>query len=232
MTINPVITRESDCSGDRMTQPGKPAPAPRKEESVRAIKGQPEHSLSRVSKAFLENSDFLKNFLKRFLTRAEDIDDIAQEAYLNAYHAERERGVEQPKAYLFRVAKNLALNELNKKSRQMTDYIEDRLAVIPLESKDQLEDEIEAEQSLRIYSEAVAALPKRCRRVFLMRKVNGMRHQEIADSLGITTSAVEKHLHNAAKSCRAYISRANTPTAAPPRARRAGSAIHHKSREA
>ena len=123
-------------------------------------------SLSSVSRAFLENTDFLKHFLKRFLTRAEDIEDLAQEAYLRSYRAEQERGVEQPKAYLFRVAKHLALNELNRKSEQMTVYIEDRLATLPLDGSSSAEDEVEAQQSLSLYYEAVAALPKRCRRVF------------------------------------------------------------------
>ena len=172
-------------------------------------------SLARVSNAFLENSDFLKNFLKRFLSRAEDIEDLAQEAYLRTCHAEQERGVEQPKAYLFQVAKNLALNELSRKSEQMTDYIEDRIAAVELNISDSVEEEVEAQQSINLYYEAVAALPKRCRRVFLMRKVNGMRHQDIADQMGITVSAVEKHLYNGTKSCRAYINQAeNKPMAA------------------
>jgi RNA polymerase sigma factor (sigma-70 family) len=173
-------------------------------------KSQVEDSpISSVSSAFMENNAFLKNFLKRFFSRAEDIEDVAQEAYLKAYHAEQESGVDQPKAYLFRVAKNIALNELNRKSHQMTVYIEDRLASIPLDGKDNPEDELEAKQSVRLYYEAVEALPKKCRRVFLLRKVNGMRHQDIADHLGITISAVEKHLRNGTKSCRAYINRAN-----------------------
>ena len=164
---------------------------------------------SSVSSAFVENSEFLKNFLRRFLSRAEDIEDVAQEAYLNAYRAEQERGVQQPKAYLFRVAKNLALNELNRKSYQMTVYIEDRIAAIPLDGGDNIEDELEAEQSVALYYAAVNALPKKCRRVFLLRKVNGMRQQEIADHLGITISAVEKHLRNGTRSCREYINRAH-----------------------
>lgn len=186
-----------------MAKPGHPA---RKPQDLHAK----DPSLSKVSRAFLENSDFLKNFLKRFLSRAEDIEDLTQEAYLNAYRAEQERGVEQPKAYLFRAAKNLALNELNRKSQQMTVYIEDRLASIPLDGNDSVEDEVEAQQSIALYYEAVAALPKRCRRVFLLRKVNGMRQKDIAEHLGITISAVEKHLRNGTKSCRAYIHQANT----------------------
>ena len=169
-------------------------------------------TISSVSTAFVENNAFLKNFLKRFFCRAEDIEDVAQETYLKAYHAEQKTGVDQPKAYLFRIAKNIALNELNRKSHQMTVYIEDRLASIPLDGKDNPEEELDAQQSVRLYYEAVEALPAKCRKVFLLRKVNGMRHQEIANHLGITLSAVEKHLRNGTKSCKAYIDRAQQST--------------------
>jgi len=164
---------------------------------------------SGVSSAFIENIDFLKNFLKRFLSKDEDIEDVTQEAYLKAYNIEQNSDIDNPKAYLFRVAKNVALNELNQKSRQMTVYIEDRLASIPVDGKDTLEDELEAEQSVMLYYKAANALPKKCRRVFLLRKVNGMSHKEISEHLGITISAVEKHLRNGTRSCRDYIRRAN-----------------------
>ena len=186
-----------------MEQPGTPANdnnKPKKEG----------HSLSKVSKAYLENHDFLKNFLKRFFSRSDDVEDMAQEAYLNAYRAEQERDIAEPKAFLFRIAKNLALNELNRKSQKMTDYIEDRVASVSLASTETVEEELEARQAVRLYCEAVDALPKRCRQVYLLRKVNGMRHKEIAEQLGITTGAVEKHLCNGVKSCRAYIKEANS----------------------
>ena len=187
--------------------------APSRSASQKAPKPKGPHAetepLSKVSRAFLENSEFLKNFLRRFMSRPEDIEDLTQEAYMKAYAAEQERSIEQPKSYLFRVAKHLALNELTKKSEQMTDYLEDRIASIPVDGGNDVEDEIEAQQSLTLYYQAVASLPKRCRRVFLLRKVNGMRHQEIADQLGITLSAVEKHLRKGTKHCRGFIDRAN-----------------------
>jgi RNA polymerase sigma-70 factor (ECF subfamily) len=164
-----------------------------------------------VSSTFIENIDFLKNFLKRFLSKDEDIEDVTQEAYLKAVNIENKSNINNPKAYLFRVAKNVALNELNRKSRQMTVYIEDRLASIPVDGKDTLEDELEAQQSVMLYYKAANALPSKCRRVFLLRKVNGMSHKEIAEHLGITISTVEKHLRNGTRSCRDYIRQANQP---------------------
>src|ERR1700754_3174134 len=76
---------------------------------------------STVTAAFLESGGFLKKFLSRFLPVQQDIEDVAQEAYLRAYIAERRESIEQPKAFLFRVAKNLALTRLAKKSLQITD---------------------------------------------------------------------------------------------------------------
>jgi len=165
--------------------------------------------MSSVSNAFLENMDFLKNYLKRFFSQNEDIEDVTQEVYLKAFQIEQKGSIDNPKAYLFRVAKNVALNELNRKSRQMTEYIEERLASIPLDGIDSPEDRLEAQQTISLYCDAAHALPKKCRRVFLLRKVNGMSHKEIANHLGITTSAVEKHLRNGAKRCKDYIRNAN-----------------------
>ncbi len=70
--------------------------------------------LSAVSAAFLVNHDFLKRFLARFFSDYQDIEDVAQEAYLRAYVAEQQKEIEQPKAYLFRIARNLALTQLKK----------------------------------------------------------------------------------------------------------------------
>ena len=79
--------------------------------------------LSAASAAFLENHDFLKRFLARFFSNSQDIEDVAQEAYLRAYVAEQQKQIEQPKAYLFRIARNLALTKLKKKSNKITDYL-------------------------------------------------------------------------------------------------------------
>lgn len=164
--------------------------------------------LKGVSGMFLEHGAFLKRFLARFLQNEQDIEDVAQAAFLKAYSAEQDKGgIEQPKAFLFSIAKNLALNELTRKSRQMTDYIEDCQPQLNLESESTVENEVEAVISLGLYCEAVASLPEKCRRVYLLRKVHGLSHKEIAKRLGISISTVEKHISLGALSCRDYILR-------------------------
>ncbi len=162
--------------------------------------------LSGVSRAFLEHNIFLKKFIAGFLQREQDIEDVVQEAYLKAFSVEQDRGeITQPKAFLFTIAKNIALNELNRKSRQMTDYIEDCQVSFSAESTTTTENEIEAQQALSIYCEAIVALPEKCRHVYLLRKVHGLPHKEIAQRLSISLSSVEKHLRVGSISCRNYI---------------------------
>lgn len=161
--------------------------------------------LTSVTKAFLANSASLQAFLRKFLHRQQDIEDVAQEAYLKAYMAEKVKDIEHPKAFLFTIAKNLAINELRKKTVQITDYIEECKTMPSQMAGPNLEHELEARQSLGLYCEAIAALPERCRRVYLLRRVHGLRQQEIATSLGISLRMVEKHLQKGTLECREFI---------------------------
>lgn len=160
---------------------------------------------SSVTAAFLESSAFLKKFLSRILPLQQDIEDVAQEAYLRAYIAEQRESIEQPKAFLFRVAKNLALTRLTRKSRQITDYIEEAGDSLLMETAAALDAEIEAQQCLGLYCEAVAALPEKCRQVFLLRKVHGLGHKEIAARMGLSVSSVEKYLREGILACQMHL---------------------------
>jgi len=171
-------------------------------------------TVSAVSAAYIENNSFLKKFLARFFSEHQDIEDVAQEAYLRAYVAEQSKDIEQPKAYLFRDAKNIALTKLTKKSRQITDYIADLSDSVVIGSEAATEDEVEAEQTLGIYCEAVAALPEKCRQVYLLRKVHGLSHREIAERMELSISSVEKYLLKGVLACRSYVQKREEPGSA------------------
>jgi RNA polymerase sigma factor (sigma-70 family) len=161
--------------------------------------------LSAVSAAFLANNDFLKRFLARYFSERQDIEDVAQEAYLRAYAAEQRKEIAEPKAYLFRIAKNLALTKLTKKSNKITDYLEESGASIVIECGAAADVEAEANEALGLYCEAVAALPEKCRQVFLLRKVHGLAHKEIAKRMSLSVSSVEKYLLRGILECKAFV---------------------------
>jgi len=167
--------------------------------------------MSSLTKSFVENNRFLKRFLTRFLSEQQDIEDVVQETYLRAYSSAGDSDLEQPKAFLFRIAKNIALNELTRKARQITDYIEDCSPSVVIEPDVSVEQEVEAQQTLGVYCEAVAALPEKCRKVYLLRKVHGLSHQEIADRMGLSLSSVEKYLKQGMLHCKAYMQKSEEP---------------------
>jgi len=147
----------------------------------------------------------LKRFIGRFLRNSPDIEDIAQEAFLRAYVVERNRHIEQPKSFLFRIAKHVALSQLARKARQITGYIEDSADSTVIQVVSSAEDEISARQILGLHCEAVAELSPQCRQAYLLRKVHGLSHKEIADELGIAVSTIEKHLIKAVEQCDRYV---------------------------
>lgn len=138
----------------------------------------------------------LRNFISRYVVSPHDIDDVTQETFLRAYKAEQEKDkeIEHPKAFLFRIAKNLMLSEFSRKARKITDYIEDYDNTEEILNSENLEANVMAQQKLGIYCEAVASLPKQCRKVVIMKKVYGMQNKEIARRLELSVSTVEKHL--------------------------------------
>jgi RNA polymerase sigma factor (sigma-70 family) len=164
-----------------------------------------------VTSAFLESAAFLKKFLGRFLPVQQDIEDVAQEAYLRAYVAEQRQSIEQPKAFLFRVAKNLALTRLSSKSRRITDYIEEAGKSVVVDTSPASDEELEAQQCFGLYCEAVAALPEKCRQVFLLRKVHGLSHREIGERLRLSISSVEKYLREGILACQAHVTDHEAP---------------------
>ena len=157
-----------------------------------------------VTPAFVKNQSFLKRFLTRFLSSSQDIEDVVQESYLKALCAEQKHEINSPKAFLFRIARNEALKELQKKSRRITDYL-DELDVPEASTSDTIvEDSSIAKQRFGLFCQSALEMTPRCRKVFLMCKVYGFSYKEIASHLGISVSGVEKHVARGLQICNAH----------------------------
>ena len=160
---------------------------------------------SPVTRAYRIHSGALRRFVSRILGGHQDVDDILQEAFYRAYAAEKGKPIAQPKPYLFRTAKHLALNHLKRESIRPTDYLGEEGGVESLGNSHTLEDEVMAQQRIEVHCAAVATLPAQCRKIYLMCKVYGLSYKEIAQELEITVSTVESHLEKAFSRCQRYV---------------------------
>ena len=150
---------------------------------------------------FLDLETLLKKYLRRYLTRQQDIDDVVQDIFVRAYEAEQTRIIRSPRSYLFKIAKHMALNESKRRSHQLMVYMGDMADLDVIDSKAYGEEALALEQRLAAINRLIADLPPQCQRVLVLRKIYGYSHKEVADRLNISVKTVEKHLTKGLQRC-------------------------------
>ena len=144
--------------------------------------------------------------LKAFLTRKFGCpvlaEEVVQETWLRVRRLSQPPVVDQPRAYLFKMAANLAVDHLRAEKARARHISADPVAEdIPsgMPSPDTV---IDDQQRRVILRNAVEELPPRCREVFMLHKFEDLSHAEIAGRLGISRNMVEKHIIRGLAHCR------------------------------
>lgn len=158
-----------------------------------------------MDKLYSERKNTLRNWVLRFLKRPQDVEDIIQEAFLRTYQVQVERPLENPVGYLFRTARNLSFKSNAKLEQKLTDYIADLGLPEVTKDIDPVVTDLEAHEQFSHFCRAVRELPLQCRRVFILRKVYELSHDEIAKRLGISVSTSHQHLAKGLAKCTAYM---------------------------
>jgi RNA polymerase sigma factor (sigma-70 family) len=138
--------------------------------------------------------------LTRRLGSADLAADVLQETYLRLAQTDRVGSVRSPKAYLFRIAVNIASDRRRAESRRLTTDEVDILLSVPDDQPD-AERVIESRSEINLLKRAIAELPERRRRVLLWSRVEGLHHREIAKRIGVTVRTVETDLKQALEHC-------------------------------
>jgi RNA polymerase sigma factor (sigma-70 family) len=146
--------------------------------------------------------DVHADLLRYLVTRmpGQDADDVAQECYLRIHRCEHLLTLQNPKAFLFRIATNLLTDRARQRSRHTRCQQLMGIAIGSDDSQDvpspqpALEDSIVAAEELQKVAEAIEALPSKCRQAFLMQRLEGLSHEQIARVLHVSKSMVEKYI--------------------------------------
>lgn len=144
----------------------------------------------------------LQRYLRRFTRGAEDIDDLVQETYVRVCAMPEGQVIESPRALIFRIARNLAVDRARQAANRATDSVAD-FEPLDVSSPESGPDErADARRRFESFCAAVDELPPICRRVFVLRKVYQLSHEEIAEVLGMAHSTIEKHVAKGLVRCR------------------------------
>ncbi|MEE4210676.1 MAG: RNA polymerase sigma factor [Parvularcula sp.] len=139
----------------------------------------------------------LARFIARLAFSQDEVEDLLQETFLNAHRAKGGENLEEPRAYLYRVARTVCY----KSNRRRASFLERMVEDIDVEglSGDRPDGvrTVEGRERLRLLARCLEDMPPRPREVFIMRHIEGLTYKEIASALGLAVSTVEKHLAKA-----------------------------------
>ncbi len=150
---------------------------------------------------FFRLNDFARKVIKD--------DGISQDIVLEVFAKVWERRAEiesfNIEAFLFRLVRNRCIDYI-----KHLKVVNNRMQDIQISSRyeelyriDFIGNEpyvlIEKELQLKI-EQTIQNLPERCREVFILSRLNGMKNKEIAEKLNISIKNVERHLHRALQS--------------------------------
>lgn len=133
-----------------------------------------------------------------------EVEDIVQETYVRVCQIKRPQDIRQPRSYLFRTARNLALDYLKRADTKLTDGMDEQdidSLVDHSQGDDSTYEQVASNEEFALFCEAVRHLPVKCRRVFVLKKVYGYSQIEIAKKLNISIGTVEKHISQGIKRC-------------------------------
>jgi len=144
----------------------------------------------------------LRGFLMNNLRNKADVDDFAQEVYLRFSRLPEPHKIRCERAFLFTTAANL----LRDRSRRLATRLENAsipIDELPLEcnSADPANGAIYLDQVKAMW-DALRFVSDDCRRVFLMSRVDGKSYVEIATTMSVSVSMIEKHIIAALKAIR------------------------------
>ncbi|WP_278006878.1 RNA polymerase sigma factor [Thalassospira aquimaris] len=155
-------------------------------------------------RAFEQERENLLRLAARRLGDLEEARDIVQDAFIRAAGAS-DQSIDDRPAYLRTIVINLVRDRMRRRNsagvmvdlQQESDPLEWTAADTP-----SVEQVIYHRQRLEAFEKALRTLTPRSREVFILRKLHGKSHDEIASVTGLSQSAIEKHLYRALSACR------------------------------
>ncbi len=146
---------------------------------------------------FVAHRRELQAYLTERLHDGDVAADLTQETFLRFAEQGGAATIGQPRSYLYRTARNLAIDHVRQKARRRTDSVaNDDLAHLADDTANP-EEATDARRRLAQLRDIIAELPDRTRQIFVLNRVEGLTYAEIAERLEVSESSVQKHLAKA-----------------------------------
>lgn len=146
-------------------------------------------ALSRLVQAY---SRPLARFFGRRVSAPAEVPDLVQDVFLRLSRMPDPEVMRQPDSFIFATAANVLKDRARRAATRLraTGPIDD----LDIEGSDFTPDRVlEGRMAVRRLEQALAELPERTRDVFVLRVLEGWKMADIAETVGVSIRAAEKH---------------------------------------
>lgn len=145
------------------------------------------------------------NLISRVLNDRNGSEDLAQEVFIRVFvHRRNYRRGSKLSTWVFTIAANLAKNEIRRRVRRRNWFSLDALTEVLHDSLPQLADAaegresgLEREQLQGEVGRAIATVPEKYRLALVLRDIEGLAYEEIAEVLGVPGGTVRSRINRA-----------------------------------
>lgn len=156
------------------------------------------------SKIYLVYFPKLVRFAREYVVSTEDAENIVQDLFLYLWeHREMLESLKNLNAFLFTLAKNRCINFYRHKilidsKKESLDNLDRRELMLKAEALRQFDENIFTDKEIEeLLNKAIEHLPEKCRQVFILSRMNGLKHEEIAIRMNISVRTVQNHIVSA-----------------------------------
>ena len=143
----------------------------------------------------------LRAYLRKAFPIVTDVDNVVQETFVRVLQARRVGEMENVRGYLFATARNHALALMRRRDIVAIDGVAELEALDVSIDEPGVAEKVGLRLEIELLTQAIDALPNRCREVLRLRKIEGLSQREIAERMGISEHTVEAQVANGMRRC-------------------------------
>lgn len=137
----------------------------------------------------------LKAYLQGAFPAVRDAEDVVQESFLRLWKLRAAQPIRSAKAFLFTVARNIALDTVRRTRSSPVSAVPDLAALPVMEERVDVSGAACASEEVALLAEALQELPPRCREIILLRKFQNLPQKAVAARLGISELTVQEQVY-------------------------------------